>query len=283
MPRYEIRGKGKDTGRNRRRIYSAANESAARQQALDDGTMIDEITEIPPDPPTDRQLDYARSLGIPIPANATTYDLSDLISIKVDGDKAATERHKNFGRMYGIDFTEYIGKQALFNKIQYALIAPGREKELLSWFTFRVYRELVGGVETAPIKYPSDPIIQEIAEIFVTDDMILKSVRRYEGSQLIWFGEWTSPDGGIHRGGSNRTEAYKAISSTLKQRAALPAKQQNANPSAQQQIASPSAQQRNRANNSASNAKGCLSTIVIGLAIPVVFVLSVAWLGEVFA
>jgi hypothetical protein len=33
------------------------------------------------------------------------------------------------------------------SRIQAALVVPGREKELLSWFTFRVYRELAGGSE----------------------------------------------------------------------------------------------------------------------------------------
>lgn len=219
MPSYEIKGKGKDTGRSRRRIYSASNKAEAGQLAINDGTLVEELTEIPPEPPTERQLDYAKDLGISVPANATKDDLNDLISLKVDRDKPATERHKDFGRRYGLEFTNYIGKKALFNRIQYALVAPGREKELLSWFTYRVYRELAGGSENAPIAGPDDPIIEEIAEQLITDEKIIKSVRRYEGSELIWFGEWTSPDGYVNTEGSNRTAAYKAASSLLKQRA----------------------------------------------------------------
>jgi len=130
MPSYEIKGKGKDAGRKRRRIYSATNETEARQLAEDDGTLVEAVTELPPEPPTERQLDYARDLGISIPANATKNDLSDLISLKVDRDKPATERHKQFGKLYGLEFTDYIGKKALFNRIQAALIVPGREKDL---------------------------------------------------------------------------------------------------------------------------------------------------------
>ncbi len=226
MPIYEVKGKEKDTVRKRTRIYSAANELEATRLAEVDGTLVDEITEIPSEPPTERQLDYAKDLGISIPANATKDDVSDLISLKVDRDKPITARHKKFGKAYGIEFTDYIGKKALFNRIQAALIAPSREKELLSWFTFRVYRELASGADNAPIKGPDDPIIKEIAEELVSEEKIIKSVRRYEGTELIWFGEWTSPDGHVHTGGSNRTAAYKQVSSMLKERATFPTKPQ---------------------------------------------------------
>lgn len=274
MPSYEIKGKGKDTGRKRRRIYTAPNEAEAKQLAEADGTLVEEVSEIPPEPPTERQLDYARDLGISIPANATKDILSDLISLKVDRDKPATERHKNFGRMYGLEFTDYIGKKALFNRIQAALVVPGREKELLSWFTFRVYRELAGGSDNASISGPDDSTIEEIANELVTDEKIIKSVRRYEGSELIWFGEWTSPDGYVHTGGSNRTAAYKQASSLLKQRARFPEKPQR--------HTTPSVQQKSRKAVAKSESKGCLSVVVIALAIPAV-ALTVEWVGEIFA
>lgn len=160
MPIYEIKGNGKDSGRKRTRVYSAANEDAARQLAEVDGTTVEEIVELPPDPPTEHQLDYAKDLGIAIPVGATKNDVSDLISMKLDKDKPATERHRGFARRYGIEVSNYIGKRALFDRIQAALIAPGREKELVPWFTYRIYRELVNGADGAPIQGPDDPLIQ---------------------------------------------------------------------------------------------------------------------------
>lgn len=275
MPSYEIKGKGNETGRKRRRIYSAANELEARQLAENDGTLVEEVTEIPPEPPTERQINYAKDLGISIPVNVTKDDLSDLISLKVDRDKLATERHKKFGKLYHIEFTDYIGKKALFNRIQSALIAPGREKELLSWFTFRVYRELSGGADNAPIEEPDDPIIEEIAEELVSDEKIINSVRRYNGSELIWFGEWTSPDGYVHTGGSNRTMAYKTVSAMLKQRAKFPVKQQK------KAISSGSATYQNKKDKSES--KGCLSVIAVAIAILVSVILSLMWIRNIFA
>lgn len=275
MPDYEIKGKGKDTGRKRKRIYSAANEQEARELATSDGTLVEEVNELPPEPPTERQLDYAKDLGITIPANATKDDLSDLISLKVDRDKPATERQKNFARTYGVEITKYIGKKALFNRIHAALVVPGREKELLSWFTFRVYRELANGADNAPIEEPDDPIIKQIAEELASDEKIVKSVRRYEGSELIWFGEWTSPDGYVHTGGSNRTAAYMQVSSMLKQKASFPFK-----PPKRAGSSSPA---RKRNKKAASEQKGCLSVIVVAVAIPVGVILSIAYIGEIFA
>nr|BAJ06900.1 hypothetical protein [uncultured bacterium] len=274
MPSYEIHEKGKDTGRKRHRVYSAPTEEDATKLAEADGTSVEAVSEIPPEPPTERQISYARDLAISVPSNATKDDLSDLISLKIDRDKPATERHKAFGRSYGLDFTNYIGKKALFNRIHAALIAPGREKQLLSWFTFRVYRELAGGAENAPITGPSDPIIEEIAAQLSTDEKILKSVRRYEGADLIWFGEWTAPNGTVHNGGSKRTSAYKEAAALLKQRAKLP---EGTNKSSRS-----SAQQGGRAAVTATESKGCLSVIALAFALPAL-AYTVVWLRDHFA
>jgi len=85
MPRYDIQGNGKDSGRKRTCVYSAANEDAARQLAEVDGITVEKIVELPPDMPTEPQLDYAKNLGIAIPAGATKTDISSLISMKVEG------------------------------------------------------------------------------------------------------------------------------------------------------------------------------------------------------
>ena len=83
MPDFEIRGKGRDTGRKRKRVYSAPDEATAKRLAEDDGTLIEAIVEIPPEPATDRQLTYAKDLGISIPPDVSKADLSDLISLTV--------------------------------------------------------------------------------------------------------------------------------------------------------------------------------------------------------
>ncbi len=216
MPKYEIKGTGKETGRKRKKVIYADSEYAARVIIESEGTLIDTIIQLPPDLPTENQLNYAKDLGIQIPLNATREDVSNLISMAVDGDKPTTERHRQFAKYFGIEVNDYIGKKAMFDLIQYRLTMPGREKELISWFTYRVYRGLVHGLENAPIEGPDDQGIQRIAEQLLNSETVIKSIRRYNGRDLIWFGEYTSPDHCLYYGGSNRTEAYKQVSSMLK-------------------------------------------------------------------
>ena len=269
MAKFEVIGKGKDSGRNRKRIYTAASEAEAKQLAENEGTVVGEIIKLPPDPPTDKQLAYAKDLGISIPRNATKEDLTDLISLTLSKDKPSSQNHRTFAKKYGVETTKYIGKKELFDRIQYMLVTPGRETELLSWFTYRVYRELVKGDENAQITSPSDPIIRNTAEQFASDEKIIKSVRSYKGRELIWFGEWTAPDGFIHKGGSNRTMAYKQISSKLKEKL-------NLTPNTSTRKKSPS--ERAYSKDSANETQGCLTSITFAIAVPIGFYLAVMWL-----
>jgi hypothetical protein len=276
MPSYEIRGKEKESGRKRTRVYVAGNEEAAQRLAEADGTSIEKIMELPPEPPSERQLEYASDLGISIPTGATKNDLCDLISMKLAKDKPATERHRSFARRYGLEVSNYIGKRALFDQIQAALIATGKERDLVSWFTYRVYRELVKGVDNAPVEGPDDPIIQEVTSHLESDEAIIKSVRRYTGRELIWFGEWTSPDGFVQTGGSNRTYAYKKASSLLRKKTGI-AILGASNAGAKQSTVKGDIAGSARAIN---EPKGCLSVIALTLLAPVGLILSIVWLGE---
>lgn len=276
MSKFEIIGKGKESGRRRKRIYSAPDENTARCLADEDGTLVQSIIELPPEPPTDRQIKYAKDLGILIPPNVTFADLSDLISFKQNNDKPATERHKQFARNYNIQTTDYIGKKSLFNMIQSTLSIPGREKELLSWFVFRVYRRLVRGASDAPIQGPDHTIIQEISEQLVVNEKIIQSIRRYEGKELIWFGEWIAPDGSVLTGGSNRTAAYKEAAALLKKKANFPVKQPTPSPKLKHRPA-------HQSTTNLDKPKGCLSVIALALLIPPGIIATVSLIGEITA
>ena len=267
MPRFEVEGTGKRTGRKRKRVYSAVNLEAARKMADEDQTQIERITELPPDPPTERQLAYAKDLGIEIPTDATKADVSDLISLKTEEDKPASERHKGFAQLYHVEASRFTGKRALFDRIQSTLVHPGREKDLLSWFTYRVYRQLTSASDDAPIKGPDDPVIQEIAAQLAADEKIVKSVRRYSGQELIFFGEWTSPNGSVHTGGSNRTAAYKQVSELLREKASFPQKRES-----RSRVASASRRPRGR---SSKQNQGCSPAAMAILLVVSIFIILV--------
>ena len=86
MPRYEVVGFGRETGRKRVRIYEAKNKEDAIMMAASEGTIVDmsKIRILPESPATEPQLEYAKNLGIKLPKNATKSELTKLISQAVE-------------------------------------------------------------------------------------------------------------------------------------------------------------------------------------------------------
>jgi len=272
MARFEIQGHGRESGRPRKRVYSAFNEAEAREIAEADGTIVDNVRLLQEEPPTDAQLAYAKDLGILVPENTNKFEISDLISSHLEKDKPSTERHRSYASLYRVQSTRYIGKRALFDRIHTCLKELGREKELVSWFAFRIYRELVKGSEDVPIKGPDDPIIQEIADQLESDESVVKSIRRYEGCDLIWFGEWTTPDGRVFTGGSNNTIAYKRTSQLLRQKLENSGKCLHTNASKAKKSV------RLNRNPTSSKEKSSLISIIMILTIIAVLIVFLIWL-----
>lgn len=168
--------------------------------------------------PTERQLAFANDLGIDVPSDATSEEVSDLISFQLEKDKPANERHRSIARLYGVKFTKFTGKRQLFEHIFNAVGRPTHEKELAAWFTYRVYRHLVQGADNVPIDGPDHPTIKQIAVQLVADEAILSSIQRYDAQDLLSFGQWIAPDGTLYTGGSKRTAAYEKTVALLKER-----------------------------------------------------------------
>jgi hypothetical protein len=95
MPRYEVVGFGRETGRKRVRIYEAKNKEDVIMMAASEGTIVDmsKIRILPESPATEQQLEYAKNLGIKIPKNATKRELTKLISQAVEEEM--TNKDKN--------------------------------------------------------------------------------------------------------------------------------------------------------------------------------------------
>jgi hypothetical protein len=94
---------------------------------------------------------------------------------------------------------------------------------MAAWFTYRVYRHLTDAADDAPIAGPDDPVIREIGAQLAADQSVVGSLRRYEGRDLVSFGEWTAPSGYQYSGASKRTIAYRRASSLLCERLGLEA------------------------------------------------------------
>lgn len=64
MPRFQVTGTGESTGRHRKRVYEVATAEQARSHAEADGTLVSAVAELPPEPPTEGQLQTAREHDI---------------------------------------------------------------------------------------------------------------------------------------------------------------------------------------------------------------------------
>lgn len=166
--------------------------------------------------PTDNQINYARSLGIYVPFGITFDELSDLISNIENNDKPASDRHKAFADFYNIKYSKNVGKKMLFERIQYEIFSNNIEKQMTSWFVFRVYRSLVRGLENVSISMPNDRIIEEITNTLLSEPKFKTSLKRYADQDLRFFGEFTTSNGTTYFGASKTTNAYKLASAELK-------------------------------------------------------------------
>lgn len=231
---------------------------------------------VEPEPPTERQLNYAKDLGINIPQDATKFQVSDMISARLNRDKSATcDRHRSFADLYGVQYTKYTGKRDLFERIYSALSRPDHEEELVSWFVFRVYRNLVKGAEDVSIASPNHAIISDIAKQLISNDSVMRSIQRYDGEELIWFGEWTAPDGTYHTGGSKRTVAYKKAASLLSDKLELESRSRTRNYANRSQ--STSDELSRSVNKGTTGRGGCLSVVIFVGVITIAVIGTVVW------
>ncbi|TLF47289.1 hypothetical protein FEI13_16125 [Halomonas urmiana] len=198
MPRYEVTGVGKDSGRKRRKKYSAIDENAASAAAEKDGTTVEAVTELPPEPPTERQMEYAISLGLTIPADVTKNEISDLISLAQDDDSLATPLTREAASRFGIELTQYTGEKNATETIWHHLSRAGKERELLTWLAYNTYLDITGS-RNSQNRQLDDPVFSEIASELENDASIISSAQRQNVDR-------------------RRTKAYKAAAQLVRKK-----------------------------------------------------------------
>jgi hypothetical protein len=207
---YRVIGTNQETGRSNTRTYQARSDLVARGLAYADGIEPYTIELLPPELPTDAQLSYAADLEIAVPGEISKEDLGELIGMRTNRDRPPRPALREFAEQYGVFYPDMIGKKSLFNRIFWALKAPGREYELCSWFAYRVYRDLMGGSILSRIQSPFESTIQEVAAKLAGNRNVVHSIGQYHnGADFVWFGTWTAPDGALRAGGSKRSLAYQ--------------------------------------------------------------------------
>ena len=144
---YQVVGVNSNTKRKNKRQYEAKSEADAILKAEADGlTTPFEVSVLPHEDPTERQLEYLQSFGLSAPDGAKKDDVSailsrledatDVVSEKIlSADRreervrplpSPTEEFASFADAMGVMFSRYIGKNALFYHTVYSL--KGRDR-----------------------------------------------------------------------------------------------------------------------------------------------------------
>lgn len=144
---YQIIGVNVNTKRNNKRQYEAKNEADAILKAEADGlTAPFEVTVIPHEEPTERQLEYLQSFGLSAPVGAKRGDISAILSRLEDATEVVSKKRLSsdraeervrplpspsaefarFADAMGIMFSRYVGSDALFYNTVYSL--NGRDR-----------------------------------------------------------------------------------------------------------------------------------------------------------
>jgi len=220
VPNFEVQGYGRDTNRKRKHTYSARNEEEAILLASHDGTIVETVIRIPepgPELATERQVSYATSLGLVFPSDITLTEMSHLISRRVDEDEEAPAWLREYAAVLGLPVTAYVGKRALYDWVHIHLKEYGPKTELGRWFLLHVWKEMHGQLWDDPFQSGLAPeLLESMTNQLITDESTLKSIRRYEGRDLIDLGENVDDDGWVARGGSKASIGYKAAYALLK-------------------------------------------------------------------
>ncbi len=186
-----------------------------------DGTPVANHVKATNNLPTERQIAYARDLGIAIPENISREDLSHMISKVVDKDSDPNPGLVEYAQGKGILVSPHMGKRSLYSLIFSSL--SGEDK--IAFFAFSIYRWLSDDRRANLDNHPNKDAFYEFAKSVADNESFQKSMNRYSGDSLRFFGTLNvqGKDATLeHTGGSTGTIAYKTAAEFLKNKFNLP-------------------------------------------------------------
>lgn len=168
--------------------------------------------------PTERQIEYAKDLNIPLHSGLGKYDISCLIDRVLEHSGEPNPGLIEFADDERLLFSYCIGKKQLYDLVFNQL----PDKKSIAFFIFSIYRFLYNDREANMNKSPYFNVFLSFADKYVNDVKFIKSMYdNYEGRDLRYFGtvNITKPNGQITQiyGGSNRTYSYQEAKRYLMQ------------------------------------------------------------------
>jgi len=211
---YEITGINQATGRKDTRKYDAKDEQSAISEAKSGGLVGPySVRPIPHDAPTEKQINYLLSWNAALPAGASKYDVSAILSRLEDSCDVVYEKQVSetterrfirplpgpsvdFARYadeMGLYFSSFVGADALFNGVVRSL----EMRDRIAFFAYcalcAYHRFNIGNLLHTSYKDK----LYEFADIAIQDEAIVKSIEQRTPYDYQ----------NIHKG----TKAYKAV------------------------------------------------------------------------
>ncbi|MCE7044129.1 hypothetical protein [Dyadobacter sp. CY312] len=164
------------------------------------------------DDPSERQMSYATDLGLTIPARASMQDVAAMIDFKKDNDSNPDSGLLEFAYQERLYVSKYIGEKALYDFIFESVDLPIK----IAFFIFSVHRNHHKGENYNLNEHPHKDHFMDFATQKIHDVQFKKSMNRYSGNELQYFGESNQADYEYVHRGSKATIAYKAAYDFLK-------------------------------------------------------------------
>lgn len=210
--RYEYKALFTETNRMRSGKIEAFCEDDAITQLKEEGfTEPINLTQIPFDSPTDAQLEACKAHNTTIPRKACKIDVSYIIDKEMEHDSVPNPELISYATEMKIHLSHYIGKKALYNHIFNQL----NVKDKIAFFVFCIYRfnsnDRCGNLNKSYYKTE----FYQFADSHMNESSFIKSMNRYSGEQLRYFGK-LQVENTILEGGSKNTIAYKEVLEFLK-------------------------------------------------------------------
>lgn len=211
---YSVKALYLQTKRKRTVKVEAFDENEVKEQLLLTGFSEPfEITQIPFPEPTEEQIAACRAHGSILPADACQFDASAIISKEIARDSIPNPDLLHFATAKKIKLSYYIGKKALYDVIFYTL----ENEDKIAFFIFAIYRFTSNDRQANLDSSPHRDIFYEFANSKISDLSFVRSMNKYHGSELRYFGK-INVDGYEYTGGSKNTIAYKDSLTFLKEK-----------------------------------------------------------------
>lgn len=140
------------------------------------------------------------------------YDASAILSKKYSYDSIPNPDLIAYATECHLKFSYYIGKKALYDLIFNLLDT----KDKIAFFIFCIYRYKTNDRRGNLNKHPYRDLFYTFANNNFSNESFIKSMNKYAGNELRFFGNFTI-NGTVLHGGSTQTTAYKTAKEFLNQ------------------------------------------------------------------